>query len=287
TLSAADAEAGDEYGTSVAVSQTLDLPPQVLVGAPGAGGAAGERAGAVYVLSPVGNAWTQTQLLVPADGKADWEFGTALAADGDVLVVGVPAANPFGHFSGAAYVFERHGDMWHETAKLLASDGEFLDTFGFRVDVAGDVIVVGARFEASQGANAGAAYVFERSGAEWLETAKLTASDGATDDWFGESVATDGNAVIVAAPNQDEVASDAGAVYVFAKVAGEWQEVDKVVASDGEANEHFGSAVAMTSQHAVVGAYGESDIGPNGGAAYVLERTGDTFAESEKLIASD
>ena len=74
---------------------------------------------------------------------------------------------------------------------------------------------------------------------------------------------------------------------MFAQVAGEWQEIDKVVASDGEANEHFGSAVAMTSQHAVVGAYGESDIGPNGGAAYVLERTGDTFAESEKLIASD
>jgi hypothetical protein len=287
TLLAADAEAGDGFGTAVAVSQGAGLPPQVLIGAPGAATAAGERAGAVYVLRPSGNDWTQEQLLTASDGEADWEFGTSLAAHEDVLVVGLPAANPFGHFSGAAYVFERQGDEWQQTATLHASDAEFLDAFGFSVAVSGEVIVVGAHWETSQGANAGAAYVFERDGDQWLETAKLTASDGAADDWFGESVATDGNAAIVGAPNQDEAAVDAGAVYVFARQAGTWQEVDKVLASDAEADERFGTAVAMTAQHAIVGAYGESDVGPNGGAAYVLERSGDTFVETEKLIASD
>lgn len=287
TLVAADAESLDEFGTSFAVSQGPALPPQVLVGAPGAGTAAGDRGGAVYVFAPSGNDMVQVQVLTASDGLADWEFGTSLAADGSVLVVGVPDANVLGFSAGVAYVFERQGGMWHETAKLLASDGEFLDNFGFSVAVSGDVIVIGARWEATLGVNAGAAYVFERDGTDWLETAKLLASDGAADDYFGQSVATDGDTILVAAPNQDEVAVDAGAVYVFAHQAGVWQEVDKVVASDAEAAEYFGTAVAMTAEHAVVGAYGESDVGPNGGAAYVLERAGDTFVESEKLIASD
>src|SRR5690606_22384587 len=109
-------------------------------------------------------------------------MGVSAAIDGETAILGATGyeviPGPVGSW-GAAYIFVRRspGGEWVQQARLTASDGEPLDSFGVDVALSGDVAVVGAYMPG--GAKTGAAYVFERSGEVWTEVAKLTASDGA------------------------------------------------------------------------------------------------------------
>ena len=140
--------------------------------------------------------------LTASDG-ATWEtFGYSVAVDGDTMVASAPYDNDNGNASGSAYVFIRQSGTWSQAAKLTASDGALYDQFGYSIAVDGDTVVVGARYD-DNGSNSGSAYVFTKPGSGWTSTsiaAKLTASDGAANDWFGASVAVDGDTVVVGPP---------------------------------------------------------------------------------------
>jgi uncharacterized protein (DUF2345 family) len=110
----------------------------------------------------------------------------------------------------------------------------------------------------------GAAYVFTDSGGTWSQQAKLTASDGASDDAFGVSLALSGSTAIVGAPGNN---STTGAAYVFARSGTTWSQQIKLTASDGAAGDTFGSSVASAKSTAVVGAPGNNSAT---GAAYVF-----------------
>src|SRR5215213_7855221 len=170
--------------------------------------------------------------------------------------------------------------------QLTASDGAFDDLFGQSVAFSGSTIVVGAQHDDIGGnPGQGAAYIFNRQGGDWVETQKLTASDGAADLVFGWSVAFSGSTVVVGAIG-DNVFQ--GAAYVFNRQGGNWVEVQKLTASDGAVFDLFGWSVAISGSTVVVGAFGDN-IGDNflQGAAYVFNRQGGSWIEEQKLTASD
>ena len=185
-----------------------------------------------------------------------------------------------------------------ELKKLLASDAELFDIFGWTVAVSGDIAVVGAQFDGTAAVNAGAAYVFEREEGgtgNWGEAKKLTASDAQAGDAFGISVAVSGDTLVVGAYLQDLGVpfDDAGAAYVFQRNEGgsdNWGEVKKLTASNAGPSDLFGFSVAVNGDTAVVGAIFEDAGGSDAGAAYVFQRSqggADNWGEEAKLTASD
>ena len=176
-----------------------------------------------------------------------------------------------------------------EVKKLTASDAQAGDQFGFAVAMSGDTAIVGAYLEDAGGSTAGAAYIFERDQGgpnNWGEVKKLFASDAQAGDWFGVSVAIDGDIAIVGARQEDAGGSFAGAAYVFERDQGgpgNWGEVTKLTASDAQTNDVFGVSVAVSGDTIIVGA------GPRG-AAYIFERDQggpNNWGEVKKLTASD
>ena len=319
-----DGVGGDKFGYAVAVDGDI-----AVIGAY-QDDDNGVDSGAVYVFSRVEGVWTQAAKLTAFDGEAYDNFGISVAVDGDTVVVGAPGNDGAGADSGSVYVFVKPTGGWAtstETAKLTASDGAALDYFGYSVAVDGDTVLVGAYQdddEENDSEDSGSAYIFTKpnssgSWADWnpmedAETAKLTASDGADDDWFGVSVALDGKTAVIGASGDDDKGIDSGSAYVFVKPSGAWadgNETDKLTASDGEAQDNFGYSVAVDVDTVevggaevevatvVVGAYQHDPIDPHSdpdsplylldaGAAYVFTRdSGGVWDGGEKLTADD
>jgi hypothetical protein len=275
-------------------------------------------AGAAYVFTRSGGVWSQQAYLKASNTGASDFFGWSVAVSGDTLVAGAygEASNATGvngsqadnsaAYAGAAYVFTRSGGVWSQQAYLKASNTGADDYFGYAVAVDGDTVVVGAPYEASNatGVNgnqadnsaysAGAAYVFTRSGGVWSQQAYLKASNTEAWDNFGTSVAVSGDTLVVEAPYEasnatgvngdqtDNSAGSSGAAYVFTRSGGVWSQQAYLKASNTEANDYFGYAVAVDGDTVVVGApYEDSNAtGVNGnqadnsaysaGAAYVF-----------------
>jgi hypothetical protein len=233
----------------------------------------------------------QQAQLTASDGAASDQFGYSVAISGDTAVVGAYQHAVGGKANqGAAYVFTRSGTTWSQQAELTASDGAASDSFGYAVAIDGNTAVVGAPWD-NVGATIGqgSAYVFTRSGIIWSEQQKLTASDGATTDYFGWSVSVSGETAMVGAPYDDVGAYvNQGSAYVYARSGTTWSEQQKLTASDGSSGRAFGCSVAIAGDTAVAGAYHDI-VGANAdqGSAYVFVRSGTTWSEQQKLTAAD
>ncbi|CAK0877415.1 unnamed protein product [Prorocentrum cordatum] len=181
----------------------------------------------------------------------------------------------------------RQATSGEQLLKLLVNDGIEYHKFGKSVAVSSDGarVVVGAGYYDDQGTNSGSAYVLDGATGEML--LKLVASDAASLDRFGTSVAvsSDGARVVVGAWGDDDQGSNSGSAYVLDGTTGE--RLLKLVASDGAAGDFFGTSVAVSSDGArvVVGASWDDDQGSNSGSAYVLD--GATGERLLKLVASD
>jgi len=119
------------------------------------------------------------------------------------------------------------------------------------------------------------------------QEAKLLASDGAESDYFGYSVALDGDTAMIGAPTDYSGSPVSGSVFVFARSAGEWSEQAELLPDDGAAGDRFGHSVALDGDSAIVGAIQDDDNGENSGSAYVLIRAAGVWTEQAKLLASD
>ncbi len=293
-LVASDAATADFFGAAVSLSSDGSV---LIVGAYGEDTSPYFQNGAAYVFTRAGATWTQQQKLTASDPEDSALFGIAVAmsSDGNTAIVGAEDTSP-NTDNGAAYVFTRSGSVWSQQAKLLASDSESNALFGCAVALSadGNTAIIGARREdTSPSADNGAAYVFTRSGVTWSEQQKLTASDAASDDFFGTSVAlsSNGNTAIIGAIGEDTSPSvQNGAAYVFTRSGSTWTEQQKLTANDLASSDQFGISVALSSNGdtAVVGADLE-DTSPtlSNGAAYVFTRSGSTWTQQQKLLASD
>ena len=294
-LTASDGVAWDYFGYSVSVSGAT-----VVVGAYGNDGN-GSNSGSAYVFERPSGGWanaTQTAKLTASDGAADDVFGVSVSVSGDTVVVGANWDDDNGSASGSAYVFEKPVGGWTdatETAKLTASDASASDHFGVSVSVSGDTVVVGAHWDNDKGINSGSAYVFEKPVGGWMdvaETAKLTASDGTPDDYFGYSVSVSGATVVVGAGWDDDNGYNSGSAYVFERPVGGWVDAahTKLTPSDGAADDGFGYSLSVSGATVVVGAPWNDDNGSDSGSVYVFERSSEGWwdtTETAKLTASD
>jgi hypothetical protein len=189
-----------------------------------------------------------------------------------------------------------------QIVKLLASDGTANDQFGSSVAVSGDTMVIGAIADDDNGADSGSAYIFTRDAAgsptaSWTQRIKLLPADGVAVDWFGYSVAIDGDTVVVGANRDDDKGTDSGSAYVFTRdVAGDltasWTQRAKLLAVDGEGGDHFGRVVAISGDTVALGAIYDDDMGDKSGSAYIFTRNvaGDltaSWSQFAKLLPSD
>ncbi len=161
-----------------------------------------------------------------------------------------------------------------QQAKLTAADGAANDQLGWSVAISKSTAVVGAP---GKNVNAGAAYVFVRSGTAWSQQAELTA---AASDRFGTSVAISGSTVVVGAVGN---ASGTGAVYVFVRSGTAWSQQAELTASDAASGDAFGSSVAISGSTMAVGAPNKN---LQTGAAYVFVRSGTAWSQQAKLTAA-
>jgi hypothetical protein len=222
----------------------------------------------------------QQAKLTGSDRKPGDDFGYTVAISGDTVVIGAPWADVSGHADqGAVYVFVKPAGGWGtmtQTAKITATDGAAGDHFGWSVGVSGDTIVVGSPAAATAGgAGQGAAYAFSRAGGVWGQAKKLYASDGGLGAMFGYAVAISGTTALVGAedatvngnPSQGEAY-----IYDLPNLTGPVvTETIRFSAPDGYSWTHFGNAVAISGDTAVVGAIGASTVNASWtGAAYVF-----------------
>ena len=262
-------------------------------------------------------------------------FGWALAISGDTLVVGAPAefsasTGVDGDQSdnslqgcGAAYVFVREAGLWVQQAYLKGPTAARNEDFGFSVAISGDTVVIGARREDSNAkgvdgnpfdntaSDAGAAYVFVRTGSTWSQQAYLKASNTEAFDRFGGSVAIAGDTIAVGAIGEDSFSpgvnggeddnsfSSSGAAYVFVRSGTTWTQQAYVKASEPQSSDAFGAVVALDGNTLVVSATGEDSsargIGGDetdnsalsSGAAYVFTRTGTSWSQQAYVKASN
>jgi FG-GAP repeat len=245
--------------------------------------------GSVYIFVRNDNQWTQQAKLVAGDGDEDDVFGYSVALDGDTVVVGAPGRD-HGVFAayGAAYVFTRTGTTWTQRARLLHADGFTSDNFGLAVAVHGNTIVVSTnRHDVGLTRNQGAAWVYSRSGNNWIQQAKLIASDAAEFADFGASVDVDGSTIVVGSLDgaNDEFH---GAAYIFERSGVLWREKAKLTAPDAAINDRLGFSVAIEGDTVVAGSLGD-DIGThlNQGSVHIFKRDGETWSLFAKRTAFD
>jgi hypothetical protein len=339
------AVSGDGNTLAVGAPMEASAQPGVTPGAPNESATPNNApsAGAVYVFARIAGVWTQ-QAYVKAPNPATFDlFGGALAlsGDGNTLAVG---ARGQGDSSGAAYVFSRTAGTWVQQAFVTASNAEPADMFGISLALSGDgnTLAVGAYNEGSDligvtpGApnesatlnnapGAGAVYVYTRNAGAWTQQAYVKASNTESFDFFGSAVALNGNgdtlavgafneasaltSVTPGAPDESATlnnAPGAGAVYVYTRNAGAWTQQAYVKASNADAGDNFGSAVALNGDGSTLavgapleasaltgvtaGAVNEATSGNasfNAGVVYVYARNAGAWSQQAYVKASN
>ncbi|RLD09335.1 MAG: hypothetical protein DRI44_08700, partial [Chlamydiae bacterium] len=288
-LVALDAQADDKFGYSVTVAGDV-----IVVGSPYED-AGGNNAGAAYIFERnYGgiNNWGQVKKIASSDLEANDIFGISVAVAGDVLVVGAISESTGATRAGAAYIFERDSggaNNWGQVKKLVASTPMEDAYFGMAVSIAGDVAVVGAYMENAIVSYSGAAYIFERNYGgvnAWGQVKKVAETNTY---YFGNAVSVDGDVAVVGAWNTPE----GGAVFIYERNfhgTNNWGKVKKIVASDAEPSDRFGSSVSVNGDIIVIGAYLEDSGGSQSGAAYIFKRNAggtNSWDETKKIAASN
>lgn len=251
-------------------------------------GVGGHNPGVAYVYERRGGAMIRTAVLsspVPVDYGC---FGSDVATDGDRLVAAEFRDDGRGLHSGAVHVFERGGAGWELRATLRPSGTDALlhRGFGAAVAMSGDTIVVGAPYAKLNGeTEAGVAYVFTQSDGVWKQQARLTAAAPRGDDFFGRSVAVEGDRLVVGADMDDTAAGvNAGSAFVFARSGATWTRIAMLQPSDADIGVEFGGKVAISGDTVMITAVGQLY---DQGALYVFAPSGSGWSERARLTAGD
>ncbi len=262
-LTILSANTPDWFGKAVAINGDT-----IVVGAQRSFGASG----AVFVYRRTGNNWVQEAQLSPSEGDISNDFGASVSISADTIAVGAFGDDDGGYNAEAVYIFQRISSSWTQQAKMIANDPAILDQLGFKVAIDGDVVVAGAPGVDIVGSDSGAAYVFRYDGSNWSQEVKLIAADAGHFQYFGISVAINGDLIVIGAENDDEGGESTGSVYIYEFTGAGWGLGAKLTASDASEYDLFGYAVSFDGDRIAVGAPAmipRSLINP--GSAYVYE----------------
>lgn len=249
-----DALTGDYFGRSVDLDQG-----RLAVGAH----SANAGVGAVYVYKKSGENWTKEEKITLPEGVFSDYFGNAISLKGNYLAVGAYGRN---NDKGAVYIYKFDGQKWSLLKTLNPEDLSDFSEFGFDLEFEGEHLYVGA----PRANNVGAVYVFAKNqGAadNWGQVAKIIHEDPVVDDFFGKSIDVAANRLAVAASSKNILK---GAVYVFERSDnGTWIQEKKFFSPDAAVNDQFGSAVAFSDHHLLVGVKGDDDFVDDSGSLYI------------------
>jgi hypothetical protein len=207
----------------------------------------------------------QLAKLLPKDGEPGDTFGDAMAIDNGLLAIIAQLDSDNGYRSGSAYLFDLLTGM--QLRKLLASDGQPEDRFGFSLDMHGGLIAVGSALDDDNGTDSGSAYIFDAVTGEQIS--KLVPKDGAPNDHFAFNLSIRDGLVAIGAPGDDDQGEDSGSVYLFDARTG--AQLAKLTASDAAAGGAFGQAIDLGPNGLIVGAFFDDDRGVDSGSAYVFD----------------
>ncbi len=308
-----------EFGASLAI-----FGNRLVVGSP----AFGADTGRAYVFERAGTDWLAQDTLEASNAELGDEFGSSVAILGSVIIAvgasgedsdGSSEANNGTRDSGAVYVFSQNvGGAWLQEDYVKASNADTDDLFGsvlaFSESAGGFSLFVSAIGESGNGVggeqdnsstSAGAAYEFTRAqSGEWNQVAYIKASNAETGDLFGSAIDVDGDTLAIGAPREDAGRTageadnsllDAGAVYVFTRNGGAWDQQAYLKASNADATDQFGASLNLSGETLAVGASAEDGNGtggpldnsiPGAGAVYLIERNGAVWSERAYVKAS-
>ena len=184
---------------------------------------------------------------------------------------------------GEVFVYTKNGGSWQLTQNLFAPDKATAGHFGLALALDGSTLAIGA-----QGDNQaeGAVYIFGNTDGTWVFEEKIVAFDPASADQFGESLALEGDTLVVGARADDDQGSSSGSVYIYSRSGGSWTLDTKLVDPDGESSDSFGASVALEGDRLAVGTPGDTDMGYFSGSVTLFNRTGDWLLE-DKLVVAD
>ena len=262
SIGASDAQPYDALGYGIAVDGTM-----MLVGARGSDSIA-LNGGAVYAYSRGSNGWVQFQKLVFTSAAANDEIGTAIALKGSAGAAGAPQRGP----GGSVFALRFDGGAWFPVAELSDASAGVNAEFGAAVACTADTIAVGAPASTEDvGTFAGRVRLFNRVGTQWVADALLRATYPDPGDRYGFAVAMDADWLAISAPGDDDVAVNAGAVWLYRRTKGQYDLVQKLVpppSAGSIAGAAFGQSVAISGGSLVVGATLLDAAGVDSGAAF-------------------
>ncbi|QDV05808.1 hypothetical protein Poly30_13110 [Planctomycetes bacterium Poly30] len=246
---------------------------------------AGPETGAAFLFERVGGVWTETVKLTASDAAAQDRFGRSCDLKNGIAILGAHLHDGVSPDEGAAYIFERDDagtpgdpldDSWPEVAKLVASQPMANELFARAVGLEGDLAVIGASKATGMAPDSGAIYLFQRdANGAWTESQKIVADDGEAADRFGESVAIDGDRIVVGAPGDDDNSAQAGAAYLIERTPLGWVPTLKYTAAGVDASASLGTemTVDVSGGTALFGAPFSSLDVSIGGGAYLVDLT--------------
>mmetsp|Transcript_34962 Transcript_34962/g.75761 ORF Transcript_34962/g.75761 Transcript_34962/m.75761 type:complete len:811 (+) Transcript_34962:222-2654(+) len=248
---------GDRVGSSVAIySDTIVL---------GAEGDDGKRGAAYVFRRQRDNSWRQQQKLVVSEMKEKGRFGRDVDIGPERIIIGADGMNE-------VYIFSFNGTKWSQQAMLSAASGvneTKKKKFGYGVSIDQGNAIVGAYRD---DLGVGSAYIFAQMlNGTWVQTAKLSPSDGKTGDEFGRQVLIKGDAAFIGSRHHDDNGPKSGSVYIFQKAGDSWQEKAKLKPSDGVEGDEFGNGIAISNDILAVSSFRDDDSGYDSGSFYSVK----------------
>jgi hypothetical protein len=267
TLSAPDGQQYDEFGRSIAVSNTT-----IAVGAAYHDSEDYSDSGAVYIFRRIAQHWSFHSALVASDQRASLNFGHSVAMSSEKFIaVSSLKGNDFRE-TGAVYFFSRDPsfDSYIQNQRISPSNSLGGDEFGVSISVSDNELLIGARYALNGNQKSGAVYVFSRGVSAWSQAYMLRASDSQEGALFGDSISRDGNRMIVGSSGwSDGPTASVGSAYVFFKDhTGKWSEMLAIRERKGVSNDNFGKSVSINGAVALIGVSGEDVEELNTGSAY-------------------
>jgi len=274
-LAASDAASYDVLGYGLAVDDST-----LLVGSRGCD-TPQVNSGAVYAYRRIASTWTQTQKLVFNGAQRDDQIGSAVALSGTIAVAGAPGRGA----SGAAFILRFDGGTWFSQAEVSDASLSTGSAFGSAVACLPTVIAIGApNSSEGVGAGAGRVRIYDRPVQTWVQGQLLKAPFPDPGDQFGSAVALSGDLLAIAAPGDDDFEINSGAVYLYKRIAGQFQLRAKIFSPLPVTEDSFGRSVALSGTTLVVGAYRSDLAALNGGAVFVYNVSAEGLATYTRTL---
>jgi len=276
-----DVAAEDYFGSAVAVSGDY-----AIIGAC-YDDENGENSGSAYIFYNNSGTWEQYQKITASDGQTNDFFAITVTISGN-YVFATSLLGSSNSYAGKVYVFFNDEGTWIETAILIASDGEAYDFFGTSMSISDDYAIISAYGDDDSGSESGSAYIFHNNEGTWIETTKLTASNGNENDRFGISVGISNDYAIIGADGSaNNSGANSGTAYIFYNNLENWEQTQQIESLDAVLGDQFGGSVSISGEYTAIGAEYKSDDGTWSGAAYVFRNNSGTWEQNIKLTASD